>query len=64
MAENQTTHRMLYSYAEARAWLGGVPQSTFAKWIHDGLLVPVKIGPRRCFIRHEDLVRLARGEAA
>jgi len=56
--------KMLYSYVEARKELGDVPVSTFAKWVHDGLVVPVKIGPRRCFIRHEDLIRLAAGEPA
>ena len=54
--------RLLYSYAEARHLLGGVPVSTFALWIADGLVVPVRIGPRRCFIRHEDLLRLASGQ--
>lgn len=55
--------RLLYNYADAREQLGGVPPSTFALWISKGLIVPVKIGPRRSFIRHEDLVRLASGEA-
>ncbi len=54
-------HKLLYSYPEAREVLGGVPQSTFALWIAKGILTPVKIGPRRCFIRHDDLVRLAYG---
>ena len=54
--------RLLYSYPEARKMLGGVPQSTFALWIAKGILKPVKIGPRRCFIRYEDLVRLASGD--
>lgn len=56
------TPRLLYSYTEARELLGGVPVSTFALWIATGLVVPVKIGPRRCFIRHADLARLASGE--
>lgn len=53
--------RLLYSYSEARELLGGVPVSTFAGWIAAGLLKPVRIGPRRCFIRHEDLVALSDG---
>jgi len=56
--------RLLYSYQEARELLGGVPVSTFALWIAKGLVHPVKIGPRRCFIKREDLLRLANGEAA
>lgn len=48
----------LFSYAEARELLGNVPGSTWAKWIADGLVKPVRIGPRRCFIRREDLARL------
>jgi len=52
---------LLYNYAEARKMLGGVPVSTFAMWIAQGLVEPVRIGPRRCFIRHEDVVRLAQG---
>ena len=50
--------RMLYSYPEARKELGGVPESTFAVWIANGWITPVRIGPRRCFIRYEDLQRL------
>jgi hypothetical protein len=50
---------LLHSYLEARKLLGNVPEATFALWISKGLLVPVRIGPRRCFIRHEDVVRLA-----
>ncbi|WP_285576040.1 hypothetical protein [Geothrix limicola] len=57
-----TQARLLYSYQEAREQLGGVPVSTFALWIAKGLIEPVRIGPRRCFIRHEDLIRLASGE--
>ena len=56
-----TQARLLYSYTEARALLGGVPLSTFSMWIADGLIVPVRIGPRRAFIKHEDIVRLAQG---
>lgn len=56
-------HKLLYSYQESRELLGGVPQSTFALWISTGILTPVKIGPRRAFIRYDDLVRLASGEA-
>lgn len=54
-------HRLLYSYAEARELLGGVPLSTFALWIAKGIIEPVKIGPRRCFVRYEDILRLAGG---
>ena len=50
--------RMLYSYPEARQLLGGIPESTFAVWIANGWITPVRIGPRRCFIRYEDLQRL------
>ena len=53
--------KLLYSYTEAREALGGVPKSTFALWIREGILTPVRIGPRRCFIRHDDLVRVAAG---
>jgi len=53
-----TEPRLLYSYAEARRLIGNVPQSTFALWIADGLVTPVRIGPRRCFIKREDLMRL------
>lgn len=56
-----TTPRLLYSYVEARELLGGVPIATFALWIAKGILKPVKIGPRRCFIKHEDILRLASG---
>lgn len=56
-----TQARLLYSYQEARQLLGGVPLSTFALWIAKGLVEPVRIGPRRCFIKHEDLIRLASG---
>lgn len=52
---------LLHPYPEARAMLGGVPPSTFAMWIAEGLLTPVRIGPRRCFIKHEDILRLAQG---
>ena len=48
----------LFSYLESRELLGGVPASTWHKWIADGLVKPVRIGPRRCFIRYEDLMRL------
>lgn len=58
-----TQKRLLYSYSEARALLGGVPESTFAMWVAGGLVTPVKIGPRRCFIRHDDLMALAQGAA-
>lgn len=54
-------NRLIYNYAETRQLLGGVPVSTFAQWISEGLVRPVRIGPRRCFVRHEDLVRLAGG---
>ena len=54
--------RLLYSYTEAREQLGGVPQSTWSMWIAQGLVVPVRIGPRRCFVKREDLVRLAQGD--
>jgi hypothetical protein len=50
---------LLHSYPEARALLGGIPQSTFAMWIAQGIIVPVKIGPRRAFIRHSDILRLS-----
>lgn len=53
--------QLLYNYAEARKMLGGVPVSTFALWVHKGLIQPVRIGPRRCFVRHSDLVALASG---
>ena len=53
--------RLLYPYSEARALLGGVPKSTWNLWIAEGLVEPVRIGPRRCFIRHEDIQRLAQG---
>ena len=53
--------RLLHSYEEARAYMGGVPKRTFSQWISDGIIIPVSIGRRR-FIRHEDLVRLASGE--
>lgn len=56
-----TEARLLYSYQEARKLIGNVPQSTFAMWIANGLVEPVRIGPRRCFIKHEDLIRLASG---
>jgi len=56
---NQDTHKLLYSYEESREMLGGVPESTFALWIAKGFLKPVSIGPRRAFIRYEDLVRIA-----
>ena len=55
--------RLLYSYAEARELLGGVPVSTFSMWIAQGLIVPVRVGPRRCFVKCEDLMRLADGGA-
>jgi len=54
--------RLLYSYQEARELLGGLPVSTFALWIAKGFVEPVRIGPRRCFIKHADLIRLANGE--
>ena len=57
------TTRLLYNYSEARELLGGVPVSTFALWIAQGLIVPVRIGPRRCFIKHDDLMKLAQGAA-
>lgn len=50
--------RLLYPYKEARQLLGDVAVSTFAGWIASGLLKPVRIGPRRAFIKHEDIVRL------
>ena len=53
---------LLHNYREARRLLGNVPVPTFAMWIAKGLIVPVRIGPRRCFIRHEDVVRLAQGD--
>ena len=56
--------RLLYSYSEARELLGGVPISTFALWVATGLVHPVRIGPRRCFITRDELARLAKGEAA
>ena len=56
--------RLLYSYAEARALLGGVAVSTFAMWVASGIVHPVKIGPRRCFITHDELMRLVGGEVA
>ena len=55
--------QVLYSYAQARAMLGGVPVSTWSWWISHGLVKPVRIGARRCFIRHEDVVMLAQGIA-
>jgi predicted site-specific integrase-resolvase len=58
------TPRLLYSYKEAREKLGGVPESTFSLWIAQGLIEPVRIGPRRCFVKHEDVVRLAQGNPA
>lgn len=56
--------KLLYSYSEARVILGGVPKSTFALWIKQGLIQPVRIGPRRCFVRRADLERLACTEKA
>jgi hypothetical protein len=56
-----TQARLLHSYSEARQILGDVPVSTWSMWIAQGLVVPVRIGPRRCFIRHEDVVKLAQG---
>ncbi len=56
-------NRLLFSYHESRQLLGGVPKSTFALWIADGLFDPVRIGPRRCFVKREDLLRLAGGLA-
>ena len=53
--------RLLFSYSESRELLGRVPVSTFAKWIADDLVRPVRIGPRRCFIRLEDILNLAGG---
>lgn len=61
MSNPSEVKKLLYSYPEARMMLGDVPQSTFALWIAKGILTPVKIGPRRCFIRHADLVRLVSG---
>jgi hypothetical protein len=58
---NAETPRLLYNYREAREKLGGVPKSTFALWIARGLIKPVRLGPRRCFVRAEDLIRLAQG---
>ena len=55
--------RLLYSYPEARKLLGDVPVSTFAGWIAAGLINPVRIGPRRCFVSHQDLVQLATPKA-
>ncbi len=55
---------LLYSYREARALLGNVPAATFALWIANGLLTPCRIGPRRCFIRRDDLLRLSQYGAA
>ena len=60
---NQTAP-LLHSYKEARALLGGIPESTFALWIAQGLVEPVRIGPRRCFVKHEDVVRLAQGASS
>jgi hypothetical protein len=60
-AQTAAVTPLLHNYREARALLGGVPTSTFAYWIAQGLLTPVRIGPRRCFIRHEDIVRLTQG---
>ena len=62
-APDPAESRLLHSYQEARELLGGVPRSTFALWIAQGLLSPVRIGPRRCFVRHADLLRLAQGGA-
>lgn len=61
--ESGTEARLLYGYKEARQLLGGVPQSTFAMWIAIGLVQPVRIGPRRSFIKHDDLMRLSSGAA-
>jgi len=59
---NTNKERLLYSYAEARKKLGNVPVSTFALWIANGLLHPVRIGPRRSFIKHDELMALAGGQ--
>jgi hypothetical protein len=55
--------RALYSFAQARELLGGVSDPTFRRWIAQRLLIPVRIGPRRSFIRHEDIVRLSESGA-
>ena len=57
--EAKSPEPLLHNYAEARALLGGVPISTFSLWIAQGLLIPVRIGPRRSFIRHSDILALA-----
>lgn len=56
---NDAQTRLLYSYIEARHLLGNVPQSTFALWIAKGLFHPVRIGPRRSFIRRDELLQVA-----
>lgn len=53
----------LLSYTACRKAVGDVPRSTFDSWIAAGILVPVAIGPRRKFIRREDLERLIQGGA-
>jgi hypothetical protein len=52
---------LLYSYKEARAMMGGVSESTWTLWVAQGLITPVCIGPRKRFVKYEDLVRLAQG---
>ena len=51
----------LFGYAEARELLGEVPTSTFALWVARGLVLTVKIGPRRSFVPRAEIVRLASG---
>lgn len=50
--------RLIHSYAQCRELLGGVPSRTFELWIANGLIKPVRIGARRSFVRHEDLIAL------
>jgi len=52
--------QFLYSYEDARRMLGNVPVSTFAKWVGDGLVATVRIGPRRQFVPAEEVQRLRR----
>jgi len=58
MSTLNTARDTLVNYTDARKELGNVPVSTFLSWIRAGLLTPVKIGPRRSFIRRSDIDRL------
>lgn len=51
--------QLLFSYADARRILGGISESTFERWVRQGLLKPIQLGGRRKFLRRQDLLAFA-----